>query len=55
VGDLICRVLVETPVNLTEDQKTLLREFDESVSADGKHHSPHSITWIDGVRRFSRR
>ncbi|MGB5833669.1 MAG: molecular chaperone DnaJ, partial [Thiohalocapsa sp.] len=52
VGDLICRVLVETPVNLTERQKELLREFDESVSAGGKHHSPHSSTWIDGVKSF---
>jgi len=52
VGDLICRVLVETPVNLNERQKELLKEFDESVSAGGKHHSPQSITWIDGVKSF---
>ena len=52
VGDLICRVLVETPVNLTERQKELLREFEESVSAGGKHHSPHSSTWVDGVKSF---
>ncbi|ESQ16273.1 MAG TPA: molecular chaperone DnaJ [Chromatiaceae bacterium] len=52
IGDLICRVLVETPVNLTERQKELLMEFDESVSAGGKHHSPHSSSWIDGVKNF---
>jgi molecular chaperone DnaJ len=51
-GDLICRVLVETPVNLTERQKELLRELDESVRAGGKHHSPHSSTWLDGVKSF---
>jgi molecular chaperone DnaJ len=51
-GDLICRVLVETPVNLTERQKELLRELDESVQAGGKHHSPHSTTWLDGVKSF---
>jgi molecular chaperone DnaJ len=51
-GDLICRVLVETPVNLTERQKELLRELDESVQAGGKHHSPHSSTWLDGVKSF---
>jgi len=52
VGDLICRVLVETPVNLTERQKDLLREFDESVQAGGEKHSPHSSSWLDGVKSF---
>jgi molecular chaperone DnaJ len=52
VGDLICRVQVETPVNLTDRQKELLRELDESLGAGGKHHSPHSSTWLDGVKSF---
>jgi molecular chaperone DnaJ len=52
VGDLICRVLVETPVNLTERQKELLRELDESVQAGGEKHSPHSSSWLDGVKSF---
>jgi molecular chaperone DnaJ len=52
IGDLICRVLVETPVNLTERQKDLLREFEESVVAGGKQHNPHASTWVDGVKSF---
>ncbi|MBP6808640.1 MAG: molecular chaperone DnaJ, partial [Chromatiaceae bacterium] len=52
IGDLICRVLVETPVNLTERQKELLREFDESVIAGGDKHSPQSHSWLDGVKSF---
>jgi molecular chaperone DnaJ len=52
VGDLICRVMVETPVNLTERQKELLQEFDESVLAGGEKHSPHSSSWLDGVKSF---
>ena len=52
VGDLICRVVVETPVNLTERQKELLRELDESLTDGGKHHSPHSTSWLDGVKSF---
>jgi molecular chaperone DnaJ len=52
LGDLICRVIVETPVNLTERQKELLRELDESVQAGGKKHSPHSTSWVDGVKSF---
>jgi molecular chaperone DnaJ len=51
-GDLLCRVMVETPVNLTKQQKDLLREFDESMSKDGKSHSPKASTWLDGVKKF---
>ncbi len=52
IGDLICRVRVETPVNLTERQKELLREFDESVQEGGSRHNPQSSTWLDGVKSF---
>ena len=52
MGDLICRVLLETPVNLTERQKELLREFDASVQEGGSRHSPQSSTWLDGVKSF---
>ena len=31
-GDLLCHVVVETPVNLTERQKELLREFETGSS-----------------------
>ena len=52
VGDLICRVLVETPVNLTERQKELLGEFDGHMQEGGSRHSPQSSTWVDGVKSF---
>jgi molecular chaperone DnaJ len=52
VGDLICRVLLETPVNLTRRQEELLREFDESVREGGSRHSPQSHSWLDGVKGF---
>jgi molecular chaperone DnaJ len=52
VGDLICRVVVETPVKLTEEQKELLRQFDDSISGSGSRHSPHATTWLDGVKKF---
>jgi molecular chaperone DnaJ len=52
-GDLICKVVVETPVHLTERQKELLKEFDETLQGhSGKKHSPHSSGWMDGVKRF---
>jgi molecular chaperone DnaJ len=52
VGDLLCRVIVETPVNLTEKQKDLLREFQASVSDGGEKHSPKGTSWFKGVKDF---
>jgi len=52
IGDLICRVVIETPVNLTERQKELLRELDATVRAGGSKHSPQSTSWLDGVKSF---
>ncbi len=52
VGDLLCRVNVETPVNLTERQKEILKELDDSMCAGGATHSPHSSNWMDGVKSF---
>jgi molecular chaperone DnaJ len=52
VGDLLCKVMVETPVNLTDRQKELLREFQSSVSDGGETHSPKGSSWFKGVRDF---
>ncbi len=52
VGDLLCRVMVETPVNLTKRQKELLREFNQSMDGNGNKHSPKANTWLDGVKKF---
>lgn len=51
-GDLICKVVVETPVNLNKQQKDLLRQFDEAVSGSAKTHEPKSKSWLDSVRGF---
>jgi molecular chaperone DnaJ len=51
-GDLFCRVVVETPVNLTEDQREMLRKFDESMQRSSRNHSPRERSWLDGVKRF---
>ena len=52
IGDLFCRVQVETPVNLDEDQKELLERFDKSLGSSGSRHSPRAHSWLDGVRKF---
>ena len=51
-GDLLCRVMVETPVKLTKKQKELLSEFEESTNNNGHKHSPQAHSWLDGVKRF---
>lgn len=53
-GDLLCRVVVETPVNLTKRQKELLREFDETLQedSDGTQHGPRKSSWFEGVKNF---
>jgi molecular chaperone DnaJ len=51
-GDLFCRVTVETPVNLSGEQKELLRKFDESLRNDRREHNPRERTWLEGVKKF---
>jgi len=51
-GDLFAKVSVETPVNLTAEQKDLLQRFDESVQTGGEKHSPRAGGWLDNVKRF---
>ena len=50
-GDLLCRIAVETPVNLTKRQRELLEEFRGSLKGDGTH-SPKADSWFEGVKRF---
>ena len=52
VGDLLCRIEVETPVHLSKEQKELLRKFEASVQEGGSRHSPRQGHWLDAVRRF---
>ncbi|WP_163930309.1 molecular chaperone DnaJ [Paraferrimonas sp. SM1919] len=52
VGDLICKVTVETPVSLTEHQKKLLKEFETSLSGKPEKHRPKAEGFFDGVKKF---
>lgn len=51
-GDLFAKIAVETPVNLSTEQKELLRQFDTLVQAGGEKHSPRAGGWLDTVKRF---
>ncbi len=51
-GDLYCRVDVETPTDLTVEQRELLEQFRASLAADGDRHSPKERSWKDSVKEF---
>ncbi|MFY8178718.1 MAG: molecular chaperone DnaJ, partial [Limnohabitans sp.] len=51
-GDLYCHISVETPVKLTEHQRKLLKELDESLKKGGTKHSPVEGGWADKLKRF---
>lgn len=53
VGDLMCRVIVETPVKLDEQQKVLLRDLENSLGGKSpEHHTPKATGFFDGVKKF---
>jgi molecular chaperone DnaJ len=51
VGDLLCRVIIETPVKLTDEQRQLLQDLKKSLESNSKH-SPRGKSWFDGVKSF---
>jgi molecular chaperone DnaJ len=51
-GDLLCHVVIETPVNLTDRQRELLEEFEEISRGNAERHNPKAQGWLDRVREF---
>jgi molecular chaperone DnaJ len=51
-GDLLCHVVVETPVSLTDRQKELLREFEALSQDNAATHNPKAQSWMDKVKEF---
>ena len=51
-GDLYCHIRVETPVKLTEHQRKLMKELDESFRKGGNKHSPTDKGWFDKAKEF---
>jgi molecular chaperone DnaJ len=51
-GDLLCHVMVETPVNLTARQRELLEELESINERDGAHHNPKAKSWMEKVKDF---
>lgn len=51
-GDLLCHVIVETPVNLNPEQKELLKKLQQTMSESNQEHSPKSKSWLDSVKKL---
>ena len=51
-GDLLCRSVVETPINLTKRQREILEELKISLGEGGGKQSPRQTNWFEGVKRF---
>jgi molecular chaperone DnaJ len=51
-GDLLCEVVIETPVRLTDRQKELLRELEDINHKDGSRHNPRARSFMEKVREF---
>jgi len=51
-GDLYCHITVETPVKLSEHQRKLLKEFDESLKKGGDKHKPSEAGWADKLKNL---
>ena len=51
-GDLLCHVVVETPVNLTARQRELLQELEAINNQDTGRHNPRAKSWMDKVKEF---
>jgi molecular chaperone DnaJ len=51
-GDLYCHITIETPVKLSEHQRKLLRELDESLKKGGSKHSPTGDSWTNRLKSF---
>jgi molecular chaperone DnaJ len=43
---------VETPANLTDRQRELLREFEEISQSDSARHNPRAKSWMGKVKDF---
>jgi molecular chaperone DnaJ len=51
-GDLLCHVVLETPVSLTDRQKELLHEFETISQTNAGRHNPRAKSWMDRVKEF---
>ena len=51
-GDLMCKVIIETPVKLSAKQRELLKEFESSCASSPKKHKPKSEGFLKNIKTF---
>src|ERR1700761_622470 len=51
-GDLFCRVVIETPVNLSAEQRELIRKLEDTLKENSTRHAPREQGFFEGVKRF---
>jgi molecular chaperone DnaJ len=51
-GDMMVKIVVETPVNRSKEQKQLLEAFEKSIENDKLSHSPKSGHWFLNIKNF---
>ncbi len=52
-GDLLCRIQIEVPVNLTSEQKGLFEQLRETLAGKkAQKHTPKHSGWLDGMKKF---
>lgn len=51
-GDLLCRVVLETPVKLSREQKDMLASLQASLDKNPGAHAPRSDSWFGRVKQF---
>jgi molecular chaperone DnaJ len=52
VGDLVCKVVVETPVKLSKSQREMLQQFEATFGDNAAAHTPRASSWLGGVKQF---
>jgi len=54
IGDLVCKAVIETPVNLSAKQKAMLKELEDSmgVGDEAARYRPKERGFFDGVKKF---
>ena len=51
VGDIICHIVVETPVKLNKKQKIMLEDFNDSIEANQQQH-PKTQSFFEKIKRM---
>lgn len=51
-GDLMCKVVIETPVNLSKEQCDLLEQLETTMGKKQAHHRPKETGFFEGVKKF---